>query len=66
MRSNENAETLVSALLYLHMGVSKNRGSQNGRFFMENPIKMDALGVPLFLATPISINIYHISGQFMK
>ena len=25
---------------------------------MENPIKMDDLGVPLFLKTPISINIY--------
>ena len=27
---------------------------QNGRFTMENPIKMDDLGVPLFLETPIS------------
>ena len=36
-----------------HIGVSKNRVPQNARFIMENPIKMDDLGVPLFSETPI-------------
>ena len=35
------------------MGVSKIEVPQNGRFLMENPIKMNDLGVPLFTETSI-------------
>ena len=36
------------------MGVSKNRGTPKWMVYKENPIKMDDLGVPPFLETPIS------------
>ena len=40
-----------------HMDVSKNRGTPKRMVYNGNPIKMDDLGVPLFLETPISFKL---------
>ena len=45
------------------MGVSKNSGIPKWMVYKgkpENPIKMDDLGVPLFLETPIICYIYFV------
>ena len=36
------------------MGVSKNKGTPKWMVYNGNPIKIDDLGVPLFLETPLS------------
>ena len=44
--------------IYIYMDVSKNRDTPKWMVkIMENPIKIDDLGVPLFLETPIYIYI---------
>ena len=54
--------------LYLYMGVSKNRGILPPKWMvkkMENPIKMDDLGVPLFLEnTHIDMFPFPFGGLF--
>ena len=39
--------------IHEHVGVSKNRDTRKWMVRMEHPIKMDNLGVPLFLETPM-------------
>ena len=58
-RSTDTTESLPAwtiARLQNHMGFSKNTGTPKWMVkIMENPIKMDDLGVPLFLETHIAI-----------
>ena len=51
-------ELFYPYLFAFYMGVSKIVVPQNGWFIRANPIKMDDLGVPLFLETPISIILF--------
>ena len=40
-----------------YMGVSKNSGTPKWVVIMENPMKLDDLGVPLFLETPFYVKL---------
>ena len=46
---------IFTGIFYPYRCFQKIGIPQNGWFTMENPIKMDDLGVPLFLETPIYI-----------
>ena len=51
-----NGRSLKQKFLMTQMGVEPNIGVKRPKwmvYFMENPIKMDEMGVPLFLETPI-------------
>ena len=48
---------VLGVIKCVYIGVSKNRGTpKRMEFLMENPVKMDDLGVPLFLETSIYLS----------
>ena len=53
---------LLKMGIFQPWGFPKMVVPQNGWFIMENPIKMDDLGVPLFLET--SVLVYQIVRSF--
>ena len=62
-RFNKIDRRLISNQVIHHTGVSKNSGIPKWMVkIMENPIKMDDFGVPLFLETPIQDH----TGVFFK
>ena len=48
----------LAVFIFAHMDVSKNRDTPKWMIYNGNPIKMDDLGVPLFLETPIWLVIF--------
>ena len=51
--SNLDSCRAVGCNIWVFHGVSKNRGTPKWMVYRENPIRIDDLGVPLFLETPI-------------
>ena len=55
----QNSNRILANVNLRYTGVSKNSGTPKRMVYKENPIKIDDLGVPLFLETPIHVRSWY-------